>query len=158
MMKIEANINYGKIFILRRKDNDHSYSSPELKRTPASTENYSQQVRIKIFVPPFATEKEPVIEMIRSIETNTETRNRLLAYNTITGMDLKVEIEQCGTLIIELDQHPCVKARILLDSHIPVKAVVPTALYVLHRENIEWIVLESIYDLRNSIQMSLKKN
>ncbi len=137
---------------LSRKGKDLVYVCPGAEKIFDGAQRYSRYVTLGASIPRIGEIDNPFIEIAWEFEANQESYNRLRAYKLVYfGKDLKVKIENCGDLIIEARDYPYIRAKILLDPHWAVKDVITKVLYVLRGEEIESIIMESIWDLQDKI-------
>lgn len=137
---------------LSRKGKDLVYVCPGPEKIFDGAQIYSRCVTLEASIPRTGEVDNQFIEIAWEFEANRESYNRLQAYKLVYfGKDLKIKIEDCGDLVIETRNCPYIRAKILLDPNLAVRDVIAKVLYVLRGEEIESIIMESIWDLRDKI-------
>lgn len=127
------------------------YVYPEPKKIFENGRMYSREVTLRAYVPPMESEENPVVEISWSFESNMETYIKLQSYREVLGKELKVKASS-GEMVVEMGNPPYISVRLYIDQYESAKDVLINALYMLRREEIEYIILEAFYDIRDKVQ------
>jgi hypothetical protein len=127
------------------------YIYPEPKKMFENGRMYSREVTLRAYVPPMESEENPVVEISWSFESNMETYIKLQSYREMLGKELKVKAFS-GEMVVEMENPPYISVRLYIDQYESAKDVLINALYMLRREEIEYIILEAFYDIRGKVQ------
>jgi len=143
-------MDYRAEFRLKRKGSGFIYECPDFKKIFDGWQRYERKL-IFIASPRHYEDDDPEVEVIWEFESNLESCERLRAYKVMFGKDLEIKIEECGTLILKIEEPPYLKVVIYLDSHKSVKDVISRVLYILNREEVELIIWQAIDYLQDKI-------
>ncbi len=134
-----------KDFNLKREGKNLIYESPKLETIFDKTETRSRYVTL--------TASASEVEIDWGLTSNPVACGRLQAYKLIVGEDLKVKLEDWGSLVLEVVvESSYIHAKIIINSNTPINEVIPKALYLLQRNVIEPITMQAICDLQNKVK------
>jgi len=134
-----------KDFNLKREGKNLIYESPELEIIFDKIETRSRYVTL--------TASASEVEIDWGFTSSPVACGRLQAYKLIVGEDLKVKLEDWGSLVLEVVvESSYIHAKITINSNASINEVIPKALYLLQRNVIEPITMQAIFDLQNKVK------
>lgn len=145
-------MTYSTEFRLIKEGNNFVYESPGFEEIFNKFQERSHDVTVKAYVSKADVVNEPTIEIKCGFLSNSGTYNRLRAYKLIAGKDLEVKVRHCGSLALEALGSCYIKAKMTIDSNVPLNEVIPKVLYVLHSDEIESIIRQAISFLQDKIK------